>query len=184
VTATTSPPPAAASGQPAAGTGPQVGPRDACPLCGASLHPEQEWCLRCGGAARTRLAAAPTNWKAPVAALLAVIALSLGVLTAALVDLAGSGSGAPATTKTVTAPASPAAAAPTAPTAAVPPSNTPGSITRGTIAPGATAPGSTVPGSTAPRATTPGSLAPGATSTPGAGPGQKPTSPSSPAGIR
>jgi hypothetical protein len=154
-----------------------MGPGDACPLCGASLHPEQEWCLRCGGAARTRLAAAPTNWKTPVAGLLAVIALSLGVLTAALVDLAGSGSGTPATTKTVTAPAAPAAAAPTptAPTAAVAPSNAPGSLTRGT----------TVPGSTAPRATTPGSLTPGATSTPGAaGPGQNATSPSSPAGVR
>ncbi|MCW2970412.1 MAG: hypothetical protein JWO23_1539 [Solirubrobacterales bacterium] len=157
MTVTTSPQPAAASSQPEAGTAPQMGPRDACPLCGASLHPEQEWCLRCGGAARTRLAAAPTNWKAPVAALLAVIALSLGVLTAALVDLAGSGSSTPATTKTVTAPAAPAAAAPTptAPTTAVPPSNAPGSLT------------------------------PGATSTPGgAGPGQNATSPGSPARIR
>ncbi len=75
---------------------------EACPLCGAPLHPEQGWCLRCGAAARTRLAASP-NWKAPVVAFAVVVALSLGVLAAALVDLAGgSGSSAPATTTTVT----------------------------------------------------------------------------------
>ena len=37
---------------------------EACPLCGAPLAPEQEWCLRCGAAARTRLAASPA-WKTP-----------------------------------------------------------------------------------------------------------------------
>jgi hypothetical protein len=77
------------------------------------LRPEQDWCLRCGAAARTRLAAAP-NWKAPVAVFAAVIAICLGVLAAALVKLAG-GSGTPVTlTRTVTnvAVAPPAAAAP------------------------------------------------------------------------
>jgi predicted amidophosphoribosyltransferase len=61
---------------------------DACPLCGAPLKQEQSWCLRCGAAARTRLAAQP-KWKALVVALVAVVALSLGVLAAALVTLAG-----------------------------------------------------------------------------------------------
>ena len=64
---------------------------EACPLCGAPLHPEQEWCLRCGAAARTRLAASP-RWKGLIATLAVVVALSLGVLAAALVKLAG-GSG-------------------------------------------------------------------------------------------
>jgi hypothetical protein len=44
--------------------------------------------MRCGAAARTRLAAQP-KWKALVVALLVVVLLALGVLTAALVKLAG-----------------------------------------------------------------------------------------------
>jgi predicted amidophosphoribosyltransferase len=63
-------------------------PRELCPLCTAPLSPEQSWCLRCGAAARTRLAAQP-KWKALVAALALVVVLSLGVLAAALVKLAG-----------------------------------------------------------------------------------------------
>jgi len=63
-------------------------PRETCPLCGAPLEPEQSWCLRCGAAARTRLAAQP-KWKALVVVLVAVVVLSLGVLAAALVKLAG-----------------------------------------------------------------------------------------------
>ena len=61
---------------------------ESCPLCGAPLKPEQSWCLHCGAAARTRLAAQP-KWKALVAVLLLVVVLSLGVLAAALVKLAG-----------------------------------------------------------------------------------------------
>jgi len=63
-------------------------PRDLCPLCQAPLRPDQNWCLRCGAAARTRLAAQP-KWKALVTVLLLVVVLSLGVLAAALVKLAG-----------------------------------------------------------------------------------------------
>lgn len=83
---------------------------EACPLCGAPLHPEQEWCLRCGAAARTRLAASP-RWKGPIVTLAVVVALSLAVLAAALVKLAG-GSGTATTTTTVTT-RSAAAIAPT-----------------------------------------------------------------------
>jgi len=61
---------------------------ESCPLCGASLGATQEWCLRCGAAARTRLAATP-RWRAPLVALGVVIVLAVGVLTAALVSLAG-----------------------------------------------------------------------------------------------
>ncbi|HTA96110.1 MAG TPA: hypothetical protein VK730_00530 [Solirubrobacteraceae bacterium] len=63
-------------------------PRELCPLCQTPLRPDQNWCLRCGAAARTRLAAQP-KWKALVVALLLVVVLSLGVLAAALVKLAG-----------------------------------------------------------------------------------------------
>ena len=102
-------PPAAVPRQPAA--------RDICPLCGGPLHREQDWCLKCGAAARTRLAAAP-NWKGPVIALVLVVAISLGVLAAALIKLAGeSGSSSPPTTITRAASA-PVVPAPTASTAA------------------------------------------------------------------
>lgn len=67
---------------------PGVTYREQCPLCGASLEPEQSWCLRCGAAARTRLAAQP-KWKALVVMLVVLVVLSLGVLAAALVKLAG-----------------------------------------------------------------------------------------------
>jgi predicted amidophosphoribosyltransferase len=63
-------------------------PGEWCPLCGSPLHETQDWCLRCGAAARTRLAATP-RWRAPVIALATVIAVSLGVLVAALVKLIG-----------------------------------------------------------------------------------------------
>lgn len=98
---------AASPPTPTTAPSPSVG--EACPLCGAPLHPEQEWCLHCGAAARTRLAASP-NWKAPIALIAAVIALSLGVLAAALVKLAG-GSGASTAapiTRTVTTTTTPA----------------------------------------------------------------------------
>ena len=77
---------------------------DACPLCGTPLSPEQDWCLRCGAAARTRLAATP-NWKAPIAVIAVVAVLALGVLAAALVKLSGDSSSSPAPiTTTVPAP--------------------------------------------------------------------------------
>ena len=57
-----------------------------CPRCAAEVAPEQDWCLVCGAAARTRLAPTP-NWKLPVA-VLAVIALMAGVaLAVAFVEL-------------------------------------------------------------------------------------------------
>jgi uncharacterized OB-fold protein len=62
--------------------------QETCPLCGAPLKPEQSWCLQCGASARTRLAAQP-KWKALVMALVVVVVVSLGVLAAALVKLAG-----------------------------------------------------------------------------------------------
>jgi hypothetical protein len=97
-------------------------------LCGAPLDPQQDWCLRCGAAARTRLAATP-NWRAPIAAIAVIAALALGVLAAALVKLVGGSESADKTVTTTIATA-PTASVPTTPavttpsvtsTAAVPP---------------------------------------------------------------
>src|SRR5438132_2623819 len=87
-----SPPPPTAGSSGAAAPGP-VGA--SCPLCGAPLDPDQEWCLRCGAAARTRLAAS-SNWKVPMIAVAVVAGVALAVLAAALVKRAGN-SGSPAT---------------------------------------------------------------------------------------
>jgi hypothetical protein len=102
----TAPPPAAARADVGAEPSPTV--VETCPLCGAALHRDQDWCLRCGAAARTRLAASP-SWGAPAAALAVVVVLALGVLGASLVKLAGDSGASPATvTRTVitSAPAS------------------------------------------------------------------------------
>jgi hypothetical protein len=127
---------------------------EACPLCGTPLSPEQDWCLRCGAAARTRLAATP-NWKTPIATIAVVAALALAVLAAALVKLAGgsSSSSAPATTTVTT----PAASTPAAPTTA-----TPGATTT----PTATTPGAGTPTTSTPATPTP--TTPGASTSGGA----------------
>ncbi len=78
----------APAGTDAVGPPQGIPPQELCPLCGTSLKAEQDWCLRCGTGARTRLAA-PPKWKALVVALVFVVVLSLGVLTAALVKLVG-----------------------------------------------------------------------------------------------
>jgi hypothetical protein len=117
---------------------------DSCPLCDAPLHATQEWCLRCGAAARTRLAATP-RWRAPLIAVAVVWGLSLAVLAAALVDLAGSSS---PTKIHVTR------------TVAVPPFVTsPGTATT-TPAPSATSPAATTPSAGTPFGVGPVALAP------------------------
>ena len=116
-------PPAAAPEQAPAG--------EACPLCGAPLAAEQEWCLRCGAAARTRLAAAP-DWKGPIVAVAVVAALALGVIAAALVKLAGDSGPAPApVTRTLTT----APVAGTATTPALPGTGLPGSGATAAVVP-------------------------------------------------
>ena len=164
-----SPTPEGISGLPAAG-GAGVAPppplREACPLCAAPLQPEQEWCLRCGAAARTRLSASP-NWRAPIVVVALLTALSLGVLAAALVKLAGSegGAGTPTTTTVTTAPA---AAAPPA-TATTPRVAAPGATTPGARTPGLSTLGKSTPNVTRPLGKPPQSAAPGASSKAGAG---------------
>lgn len=81
------------SGTWAEGPATAAGPRPAdgeqrCPLCGAGLERAQQWCTRCGAAARTRLAATP-RWWVPVLLLGLVIVVALGVLIASLIKLAG-----------------------------------------------------------------------------------------------
>lgn len=141
--------PAAPAAHPAA-----VAPADACPLCGTPLQPDQEWCLRCGAAARTRLAAAAPGWKTPIAGLAVLAALALGVLAAALVDLARESGPAPApVTHVVTAAAAPAATVPaTTPGTAATTPTTPATSTPTTTA-GAAAGTGTVPAGTRTRTT-------------------------------
>ncbi len=121
---------------------------EACPLCGASLAPEQDWCMNCGAAARTRLAATP-SWKAPIATAAVIAALALGVLAAALVKLAGdsgsSAASAPATT-TVTVAPTPTVGAPAATTTTPGAALTPTTSTTAPPLPGAA---STTPGAAA-----------------------------------
>ncbi len=61
------------------GTGPLP-----CPRCGEWLHEQQDWCLNCGDPARTVIAPTP-RWRRPIYALLAVLAVTLGVLVGSFI---------------------------------------------------------------------------------------------------
>lgn len=74
--------------QAAAAPAPAPAPAGTCPGCGAALQPDQDWCLECGWAARSRLAGTP-DWRRPLLVLAALIAIALAVLAVALVKLAG-----------------------------------------------------------------------------------------------
>lgn len=149
-TAPTSPPTTAPDGGVAAPPDPaSAGPApEVCPLCAAPLRPDQEWCLHCGAAARTRLATS-SNWKTPIIAVAVVVTLSLGVLAASLVALAGdSGPTTTAVVKITTT--APAATTPTTTTAApaptTPSTTTPATPTASTTTPAPGATGKTQPG--------------------------------------
>jgi RNA polymerase subunit RPABC4/transcription elongation factor Spt4 len=60
----------------------------ACPRCGASLAPDQEWCLNCGTAVATRIAPTP-RWRVPVVLVSGLFALIAAALVLALVELSG-----------------------------------------------------------------------------------------------
>ena len=68
------------------------------------VAPEQEWCLRCGAAARTRLVPTP-NWRAPLLALALVATLAIVALVLAFVELTNDNE--PAAVPTQSAPAQP-----------------------------------------------------------------------------
>ena len=55
-----------------------------CPHCGEWLHAQQDWCLNCGDPARTVIAPTP-RWRRPIYALIAVLAVTLGVLAGAFI---------------------------------------------------------------------------------------------------
>ncbi len=166
--ATSPPPPPATSGPEGAAQVPGAGGAgpggaadpgapavEACPLCGAPLAPDQEWCLHCGAAARTRLATS-SNWKGPIIAVATVVVLSLGVLAASLVSLSGNSGSTVVIRRTVTT------AAGAAPTSTTP-------------VPGAGTPGATTPGTTA---STPGTVtSPGTAASPGTASGPLSTKP-------
>jgi len=59
-----------------------------CPRCGARLSAQQEWCLECGTAVGTQVAA-PRGWRASLAVVGALLALALIAVILALVELAG-----------------------------------------------------------------------------------------------
>jgi hypothetical protein len=130
----------------------------ACPRCGAEVGPQQEWCLSCGDAARTRLMPTP-NWRLPVL-VLGVIAAAAGIaLAVAFVEITKDD--APVQPTTATQPA-PAPATPPAATTPAPTTTTPGATP--TAPPATTAPGATTP--TTPPTTTPAAPGP-ATTNPG-----------------
>jgi hypothetical protein len=61
-------------------------PAAACPRCGAPLAATQEWCLRCGAAARTRLVPTP-SWRVPVVVVAVVVVACLVALAWAFVAI-------------------------------------------------------------------------------------------------
>lgn len=76
----------------------------ACPRCGASVGPDQDWCLECGAAARTQLAPIP-NWRLPILLIAVIVVLAAAGLTAAFVALTdddGAARSAPATAPAAT----------------------------------------------------------------------------------
>jgi hypothetical protein len=61
-------------------------PLTQCPRCSAPLTPDQDWCLQCGLAARTRLAPTP-DWRLPLVAAIVAALLGAGGLAFAFVKL-------------------------------------------------------------------------------------------------
>ena len=59
-----------------------------CARCGARLSADQEWCLECGAAVGT-LVAAPRGWRVSIAVVGVLLALALIAVILALVELAG-----------------------------------------------------------------------------------------------
>ena len=84
-----------------------LGQPERCPSCGGRVARDQDWCLECGVAARTRVAR-PPNWRVPVVVVAAILALSAAALAFAFVALTGNDDPIPASsTPSVDAPAQP-----------------------------------------------------------------------------
>lgn len=83
-----------------------------CPRCSTPLQPDQDWCLNCGTAARTAIAATP-NWRRPVALLAVVAVLFAAACAWAFVELTNNDDAVKAATQqTQSAPAPAAEPAP------------------------------------------------------------------------
>jgi hypothetical protein len=85
---------------------PPTEPLTQCPRCSAPLERDQDWCLRCGLAARTRLAPTP-DWRIPLTAAIVAGLLGAGGLAFAFVELTSDDG--PVTTSTTTTATTPAA---------------------------------------------------------------------------
>jgi uncharacterized paraquat-inducible protein A len=95
-----------------------------CPRCGAELERDQEWCLRCGTAARTVMAATP-RWRLPLA-LIGVVAVLCGAALAwAFVALTNNDDEVRAATAVGATTASTVTVAPATPTTTTPPATVP-----------------------------------------------------------
>jgi cytoskeletal protein RodZ len=96
-----------------------------CPRCNAPVGPDQDWCLECGAAARTRLAQTP-NWRLPIIVVAVVAILAGAGLAVAFVALTNDSTSAPATTSAPAVATEPAAAPPptTPPATTAPPTTT------------------------------------------------------------
>lgn len=70
-----------------------------CPRCRTPLQPDQDWCLNCGTAARTAIAATP-NWKRPIAVLAVVAVMFLAACAWAFVELTNNDDAVKAATQT------------------------------------------------------------------------------------
>jgi septal ring-binding cell division protein DamX len=61
-------------------------PERHCRRCGATLAPDQEWCLACGAAVRTEVAG-PRGWRLPLVLAAAVVVLAIAAVVLAIVEL-------------------------------------------------------------------------------------------------
>lgn len=97
----------------------EPGPAPAtCPRCGSPLAPGQDWCLECGEAVTTEIAAKP-GWKLPAAIVATVVALGAAVLVLGFLELSDDAERAaeqPAATPTPLASATPTATPEATPT--------------------------------------------------------------------
>ena len=94
---------------------PAVAPQPAgtihCPRCNSPIAPDQDWCLECGAAARTRIARTAA-WRVPIWVVAGIGALCLAALAFAFIRLANTDDdvrAAKATTPASAIPAAPAA---------------------------------------------------------------------------
>jgi len=71
---------------PAALAASEPSPARVCPRCATPLREEQDWCLACGAAATSRIAA-PEGWRAPLAVIAAVVALAFAALLVAFLAI-------------------------------------------------------------------------------------------------